>query len=203
MKRLHRPDLFAWSRFSEQHDIDFHSFVWVRPGGNVIIDPLPLSSHDREHLERLGQTSWIVITNSDHIRDAGAVAQATGARILGPRAERSRFPVACERWIGEGDEVVPGLKGLEVAGSKTPGEIALLLEETTLIVGDLIRAHEGGSLCLLPDAKLSDRDAAVASLKTLADLPRLQTVLTGDGWPVFRDARTVLQELVARLISTS
>ena len=167
----------------------------------MIVDPLPLSSHDKQHLERLGPTSWIVITNSDHIRDTRAVAEETGAQILGPRAERSRFPLACDRWIGEGDEVVPGLNVLELAGSKTAGELALLLEETTLIVGDLVRAHEGGSLCLLPDAKLSDRDAAVTSVKRLADLPRLQVVLTGDGWPVFRDAKAALAELVARLQS--
>jgi hypothetical protein len=28
--------------------------LWVRPGGNVAIDPLPLSPHDRKHLDTLG-----------------------------------------------------------------------------------------------------------------------------------------------------
>ena len=61
MKRLHRDDIYGWSVFDERLDIDFHSVVWVRPDGNVVIDPLPLSEHDRAHLEQLGPVSTIVI----------------------------------------------------------------------------------------------------------------------------------------------
>ena len=38
MKRLHRDDIYGWSAFDERLNIDFHSVVWVRPGGNVVID---------------------------------------------------------------------------------------------------------------------------------------------------------------------
>ena len=70
MKKLHRSDLFGWSSFDEDRNLDFHSVLWVRDGGNVAIDPLPLSDHDREHLEQLGSVTTIVVTNSDHLRDA-------------------------------------------------------------------------------------------------------------------------------------
>ena len=196
MKRLHRADLYGWSRFDEARDIDFHSVLWKREDGNVLVDPLQLGAHDRDHLEKLGGASWIVVTNSDHVRDTVAVAGATGAQIAGPRAEQSAFPIACHRWIGEGDELVPGLRILELEGSKTPGELALLLEETTLIVGDLVRAHEAGRLRLLPDAKLAARERALASVARLAELPRVDAVLTGDGWPVFRGGRDALRDLV-------
>ena len=53
MKLLHRPDLFGWSRFDESRNLDFCSVAWVRPGGNVLIDPLAMSEHDRAHLEAL------------------------------------------------------------------------------------------------------------------------------------------------------
>ncbi|QQR46418.1 hypothetical protein JKA73_10205 [Myxococcus xanthus] len=33
---------------------------------------------------------------------------------------------------------------LELHGSKTPGELAFLLEDTTLLTGELIRGHVGG-----------------------------------------------------------
>ncbi|MDH6101923.1 MBL fold metallo-hydrolase, partial [Chrysosporum ovalisporum ANA283AFssAo] len=88
---------------------------------------------------------------------------------------------------------------LELHGSKTPGELALLLEETTLITGDLVRARKAGSLTILPDEKLLDREAAVASVQRLAALPHVEAVLVGDGWPVFRDGRDRLQELAATL----
>ena len=195
MKHLHRDDIYGWSVFDERLNIDFHSILWVRPEGNVVIDPLPLSEHDRSHLEQLGSVSTIVITNSDHTRASKCLAENTGARILGPVDERAQLE--CDGWLNDGDMVVPGLAVMTLNGSKTPGELALLLEETTLITGDLIRAHEAGRLCLLPDPKLSDKEMAVASLRRLTDLPRIEAVLPGDGWPVFRGGAQALAELAA------
>src|SRR5262245_12474276 len=110
MKRMHRGDLYGWSRFDEDRNLDFHSILWVAPGGNVAIDPLPLSDHDRRHLDQLGGCATIVVTNSDHTRGAAALATATSARILGPAAERESFPIACQGWLGDGDLVAPGLR---------------------------------------------------------------------------------------------
>ncbi len=187
MKRLHRPDLYAWSCFDESRDIDFNSVAWARPGGNVLIDPLPMSEHDRAHLESLGGAALIVITNSDHIRGASDLAAHFGAVLYGPRAERDRFPLACAHWLDDGDEAVPGLRVIEMHGSKTPGELALVLEKTTLITGDLVRGHVGGALNLLPDAKLAERSAALASVQRIVEkYPEIEAVLVGDGWPLFR-----------------
>lgn len=195
MKRLHRPDLYGWSVFDHDRNLDFHSVLWVRDDGNVVIDPLPLSSHDRAHLEELGGVATIVVTNSDHIRDAQALAADTGATIVGPRGEEGVFEAG--RWVGDGEEIVPGLTAIALDGSKTPGELALLLEGTTLVTGDLVRAHQGGALTLLPDPKLRDKSRALESLQRLVDLPGVEAVLVGDGWPVFRDGAARLAELLA------
>jgi Metallo-beta-lactamase superfamily len=199
MKALHRGDLFGWSRFDEQRNIDFHSVAWIRTGGNVLIDPLEMSEHDLAHLKTLGGATSVVITNRDHLRAAVRLADALGASLLGPAAEKRELAVDCERWLSEGDEIVPGLIAFEMHGSKTPGELALLLDETTLITGDLIRAHRAGRLNLLPDAKLADKEKATASVKRLLDFPRIDAVLVGDGWPVFRDGHARLRELVESL----
>jgi len=199
MKQLHRSDLFGWSQFDEQRNLDFNSVLWTRPEGNVAIDPLPMSAHDAAHLERLGGVAWIVITNSDHVRAAATLAQSSGARVAGPRAESSSFPTSCGRWLGERDELIPGLQVFELDGSKTPGELALLLDSTTLITGDLIRVHVAGRLCLLPDTKLKDKQKAAASVRRLAALPNVDAVLVGDGWPVFRHGSAALRELAAGL----
>ena len=195
MKRLHRDDLFGWSIFDESRDIDFHGVAWVRDGGNVLVDPVPMSAHDEAHLRDLGGAATIVVTNSDHVRAAAALAETFGARILGPRGEQDRFPIRCDGWLGDGEAVVPGLIAHTVSGSKTPGELALVLDGATLIAGDLIRAHEGGRLCLLPDAKLADPGAARSSVRRLAALPGIDAVLVGDGWPVFRRGGDALREL--------
>ncbi|HEX8706403.1 MAG TPA: MBL fold metallo-hydrolase [Myxococcaceae bacterium] len=197
MKRLHRRDLYCWSVFNERLDIDFNSFAWVHERGNVLVDPLPLSAHDRQHLKDLGGAAWIVLTNSYHVRAAKELAAEFGARIAGPSAERQGFPIPCDRWLKEGDDVHPGLRVMELEGSKTPGELALVLEDTTLISGDLLRSHRAGELMLLkPEQGLKDVAKAVASLRKALSYPRLEALLMGDGWSVFRDGRKLLEEFL-------
>lgn len=203
MKRLHRRDLFSWSVFSERLNIDFNSFLWVREGGNVVIDPLPLTAHDREHLKTLGGVAWIILTNSDHVRAARELAAEYGAQIAGPEGERDTFPLRCERWLRTGDELVPGLRTCELDGSKTPRELALQLETTTLISGDLIRAHRAGSLMLLlPEQGLKDQERAITSIEQLPERARIEAVLVGDGWCVFRDGAVLLEEMIQAVRQT-
>lgn len=185
--------MFSWSVFDEARNIDFHSVLWVHDGGNVLIDPLPLSDHDRRHLKELGEANVIVVTNSDHMRDTAKLASELGARVFGPRAEHtdaSHYEPA-----GDGDEPVRGMKVFELHGSKTPGELALQLARSTLVTGDLVRAHSGGQLNLLPDAKLTDKAKARESVHRLASLVEIEAVLVGDGWPVFRGGHERLVEL--------
>ena len=52
---------------------------------------------------------------------------------------------------------------------------------------------------MLPDPKLSDKAAACASVKRLAELPGIEAVLVGDGWPAFRDGGKLLRELAAAI----
>ena len=52
---------------------------------------------------------------------------------------------------------------------------------------------------MLPDAKLKDRQAAVASVKRMASLENIQAVLPGDGWPVFHQGKEVLNQLAASI----
>lgn len=196
MKSLHRPDLFCWSEFNAERNVDFHSLAWIRPEGNVLVDPLPLSEHDWTHLQSWGRAKWIVITNSDHIRASQEIAVKTGAQIAAPGGEKATFPIPVQRWLGDGDVVVPGLTVFELHGSKTPGELAFLLEDTTLVTGDLVRAHQAGSLMLLPDAKLIDRSLAIASVRRLAQLNQVESVLVGDGWQIFHGGHNYLQGLV-------
>jgi glyoxylase-like metal-dependent hydrolase (beta-lactamase superfamily II) len=199
MKALHRPDLFGWSVFDEQRNVDFNTTLWVRPGGNIVIDPMPMSDHDQAHLADLGGAAWVVVTNSDHLRAARELASRTNAQLAGPAAERETWPSTCDRWLEDGDELVPGLVAFALDGSKTPGELALLIEGHTLVTGDLIRAHRGGSLMILPDPKLTDRAAAIASVQRIAEIGSIEAVIVGDGWHVFRDGSASLRTLAAAL----
>lgn len=196
MKKLHRADLYCWSQFDPDRNIDFHSILWVRPEGNILFDPLTLSDHDQDHLEALGGVATIIISNSDHCRDAESIAAKSGATIYGPAEEQGHFPIGCSHWLKEGDKLVAGLSIYQVNGSKTAGELAFVIESRTLITGDLVRCHEAGKLTLLPDSKLKDKKQAILSVKKLAELDQIEVVLPGDGWPVFCNGHLALQELL-------
>ncbi len=199
MKSLHKNNLFCWSQFDEDRNIDFHSYLWVRNQGNIVFDPLPLTNHDKNHLNSLGNVSHIIISNSDHIRKAEELAGVTGAQIWGPAAEKESFPIKCSKWLGESKGLLEGLDVYCLSGSKTDGELAFVIEGETLITGDLIRAHSGGELCMLPEGKLQDLDKAIDSVKKIAGIQGIKAILPGDGWPVFRGGEQVLSELVVSI----
>jgi hypothetical protein len=141
----------------------------------------------------------VVVTNSDHLRDAPALAARWSAELVGPAGERGALGADAARWLSTDDTVVDGLVAVALDGSKTKGELALILEGTTLITGDLVRSHAGGTLCLLPDPKLSDRAAAITSVRALSARGPFDAVLVGDGWPIFRDGQARLDELLRSL----
>ncbi|MFW6049528.1 MAG: MBL fold metallo-hydrolase [Myxococcota bacterium] len=196
MKRLHREGLYGWSVFDTDRNLDFHGTAWVREGGNVLVDPVPMGEHDLAHLKSLGGATWIVVTNSDHVRAADELARALFAKLAGPAAEQQTLGLACDRWLSDGDEVVEGMRVMELEGSKTPGELALVIAPDTLVCGDLVRGPVGGRLSLLPDEKLTDKAAALASVRRMAEIEGIEAVLVGDGWPVFRDGRARLLDLL-------
>lgn len=200
VKRLHRRDLWCWSEFNEDLDIDFNGFAWIRDAGNVLVDPPPMTPHDREHLRKLGGAALILLTNSFHVRGAPELAAEFGAKIYGPSAEREEFPAPCAAWLRDGDEPVPGLFTFEMDGSKTPGELAFVLGDHTVLFGDLVRAHRADELMLLrPEQGLADRAKAADSIRRLLEFKTLQAILVGDGWCIFRDGFKRLADFVKTL----
>ncbi|MCO4771002.1 MAG: MBL fold metallo-hydrolase [Deltaproteobacteria bacterium] len=195
MKSLHRSDLFAWSAFDEARNVDFNGTFWARDEGNVMFDPMPMGDHDLAHAHELGGVSWIVLTNADHVREAAELAIVFGAQIAAPSGDRERpdlHGVPVSIWLDD-DELFEGAQVLRMHGSKTPGELAFQLGDT-VICGDLVRGQRAGSLNLLPDPKLSDKAAALASVAKLAALEPT-AVVVGDGQSVFRDGAARLREI--------
>lgn len=203
MKSLHRPDLWCWSEFNAERNLDFHSYFWQRPEGNVAIDPLPLSEHDAAHVAGLGGVAWILISNADHTRATSALQARWGAKLAAPKGD-AQLPVwqdlTVHSWMAA-DELLPcGIQCLGVQGSKTPGELAFVLPPgDTLYCGDLVRGQRAGTLNLLPPTKLSDPRLAAESVRKLANLREITAVLVGDGWPVFVDGGQALRALADRL----
>jgi uncharacterized cupin superfamily protein len=198
MKRLIFDDLYSWSIFSEMRQIDFNGHLWVRPEGNILVDPPPMIDSDLTQLEKLGGAAWIVITNRDHEREAAFFRQRTGAKIVVHEADADELSVTAERLIGDGEEIVPGLRAIHLRYGKSPGEIALYLpEKGAMLSGDLVVGEPIGSLTLLADEKLQDPPKAALELRKILAL-QFNTILVGDGHSILRDARRQLVECLQR-----
>ena len=52
---------------------------------------------------------------------------------------------------------------------------------------------------MLPDAKIQNRELAVASIKRMASIKDIQAVIPGDGWPVFNKGHEALFDLSKEL----
>jgi uncharacterized cupin superfamily protein/glyoxylase-like metal-dependent hydrolase (beta-lactamase superfamily II) len=210
MKRTSLEGLYVWSAFQPDRAIDFNGFFWQRrDGGNVLVDPLPLAEAQAAFIRERGGARWILITNADHWRATDPARDRFGAEVYVPASERERlardgrradhgYETAGDLPAGLREEVAV----LPIRGGKTECETALYLEPIkALLFGDVVRSHDSGRLTLLPDAKLQDKAAVLASLRRAIPLP-FEAILLGDGDCVFRDARETLFRMLDDLPGT-
>jgi glyoxylase-like metal-dependent hydrolase (beta-lactamase superfamily II) len=191
-------DIFTWPWFSEPHGYNFNGHLILHPDGNLVIDPVEPGAEDMEELARRG-VSRILITNRNHSRAANKIRERTGARTAihpadAPHAQSEGAVIDGELRLGAkiGPLVVVGAPG------KSPGEVALHWpEREILIVGDAVVGNPPGRCSLLPEKVMDDPARLRDSVEALLVL-EFDTILTGDGEPILKDAKDRLQELVAR-----
>ncbi len=182
-------DLFMWSAWQSAPNVFFNSFFVAAEGGNLILDPLPLSEPDAAQIDERGGAAWVVITNRDHERDAKNVAARFGAKIAASEADAPLLGISVDRRLKDGDEI-GGARVLGFDGLKTAGEIALHFRaKQTAISGDALWGDVAGKLRLGP--KLADAGRAALSLRRLAAL-RVENLLIGDGQCIFGGATRAL-----------
>ena len=209
MKQTILEGLYVWSAFQPERGIDFNGFFWVRPGGNVLIDPLPLDEAKAAFVREKGGARWILVTNADHWRATGAARAAFHAEVYAPAAEKERLARdgrradhAYDATNGLPEALRDEVTALPIRGGKTECEMALYLEPLrALVFGDVVRSEASGRLTLLPDGKLSDKGTVLDSLRRAIPLS-FEAILIGDGDCVFQDARETLFRMLDGLPGT-
>lgn len=192
------PGIFTWPWFSEPHGYNFNGYLILDPSGNLCIDPVEPGEENLEELQRR-RVARILLTNRNHSRAANQIRSRTGARTAihpadAPHARSQGAEVDDTLRLGAkaGPLVVVGAPG------KSPGEIALHWpQRKILIVGDAVIGNPPGACGLLPEKVMDDPARLRASVEALLVLD-FETILTGDGEPILRDAKARLQELVAK-----
>ena len=189
MKQIFFEDMYCWSVFNEQRQIDFNGHLWVRREGNVLIDPVPMSESDLRQLDRLGGAALIVLTNADHEREAAFFRERNRAEVVVHSEDADALSVSVERMVEDGEEIVPGLEGIHLRYGKSPGELALYWPERKLLLaGDLVVGAPLGRVSLLMDEKLADPPRAALELRKVLARP-FEALLVGDGHSIMHGAR--------------
>ena len=191
MKRTNVAGVSIWNVFQPDRRIDFNGFYWQREAGSVLIDPMPMGPETASAVET--SVAWILLTCADHLRAAPQLAKQFGAKIAAPSCDREALAEApIDAWFDHDTPLPDALsEDIEVRwihGGKTQAEAVFYLRPCRAILfGDAVRSHESGVLRLLPDAKISDRDALIADVQALRNL-NFASILLGDGDCLFTGA---------------
>ena len=197
MKRLMFEGLYSWSVFDEEKQFDFNGHLWVRPEGNVMIDPVPMGPGDRAQLDALGGATTIVLTNRDHDRAAVGFRQQLGAQLVAHAAEAGQFDFPIDRTVADGEAIVPDLRALHLEHGKSPGEMALIWRGGEVaFIGDFVWGAPAGRLTLGAPPKVSDHARALLQLRKLLAIRPLDALLLGDGHSLYTGAREALLMLL-------
>lgn len=166
----------------------------------AVVDPGP---DEPSHVDALveagaGRVRWIVVTHThpDHAPAAAALAQRTGAEVLGFAARDGFEP---DRTVGHGFEL--GGDDFCLRAVHTPGHASnhlcwLLLGEQLLFSGDHIM--QGSTVVIAPPD--GDMAAYLASLEQLLDLdPPVRAIAPGHGMLIESPTAAVLDVIAHRL----
>ena len=190
------PGAWMWSAWQPDRGMTFNSYLFETADGNVAVDPLPLDEESLKWLAGRGGVKTIVLTNRDHRRDAQALRERFGSRVVAHAPEAPLFDIAIDGTFAGGESVFPGARAIALPHGKTAGEVALYLQkERAVVLGAAILGAPAGALSLLPDEKLADPDRLVLALRKIWAL-QPEALLLCDGQPIFSGADAALTALL-------
>ncbi|MCU0269235.1 MAG: MBL fold metallo-hydrolase [Acidimicrobiales bacterium] len=158
-----------------------HSYLAVRPEGNLLVDSPRFTRRLAEPVDALGGVDHVLLTHRDDVADAERWAERYGARVWIHAEERSAAPFATD--LVEGDEPVEVRPGLRIvpAPGHTRGHVVFHLEDRYLFTGDTLHwNHRRGELDVFPNQTWYSWEVLTATMARLGEL-RVDWVLPGHG----------------------
>lgn len=196
------PDIFTWSEFSEEKQLDFNGYYIARQGESVLIDPPELDESGLHELSALVAKNSdcplkaIFLSNVHHDRMSRQLKDKFSIPICIHEKDKALLEFSADKTFADGETGPCGLKVIHLSHQKSPGESAFLLPDIkTLIVGDALIGKIPGKVNLLPAEKYSDIQQAKDSLRILSEHD-FDTLLVGDGNSILKDAKKVVLEFL-------
>jgi hypothetical protein len=189
------PDIWQWSWFSPEKQIDFNGLLLTVGEHRVLVDPPPMSDDDKAQVRSTGQLDYIVITNRDHDRQAATYRQEFRCHVLVPEIDAPQMELKADRTYKDGELLPGGIWAVHLSDQKSPGESALYLQQRSgiMIVGDALIGKPPGALTMLPAEKYANRDKAREGLRRLLKY-NFDTILVGDGTSILSRAKDTVSK---------
>ncbi len=193
MKQL-LPGFWQWSWFSEEKQLDFNGLFLVVGEHKMLIDPPPMAGEDQSFVRRNGPVDYIIVTNRDHAREAGACQAAFNCQLQVPDADAPQMDLTPTKTFKDQELLPGGIWVVHLRDQKSPGESALFIPQWkgVLIVGDALIGKPAGAVSMLPAEKYADREKAKVGLHRLLKY-NFDTLLVGDGASIMSDAKEAVE----------
>lgn len=193
------PGVHHWAALHDGIGVRVSSY-YVEPAA-VLVDP-KLPEEGLDAFSGLAKPQQVVLTSGHHSRDAGAFADAFGCVIRAPREAATRLDGILEfEPYGQGEELAPGITGLEI-GRLAPdeGALHLAIAEGAIVFADALN-HYGDTLAFFADDLLGDDPPAVKLALTQAFEGLLAQhafdhLLVAHGDPIIGGAKAALRAFV-------
>jgi len=198
MKKV-REDIYTWSQFNEEKQLDFNGLYLKTARKSVLIDPPPMGEADMEEVESLGKPHRIYLTNKHHTRNSEEFRRRWGSHVYIHEDDKPLMEIPVDGTFSDGELLEEELEAVRIPDAKTPGECAFYWKKNgVLILGDALIGKPEGSLSMLPDEKFKDPVAARHGLSVLRGLD-FEKLFVGDGSSIFSNAKQALDEFLRQI----
>ncbi|MFY4731103.1 hypothetical protein [Nitrospira sp. BLG_2] len=191
-------DIWQWSWFSDEKQLDFNGLFLVIGEHKILVDPPPMTAEARAVVRRHEPIDYIIITNRDHLREAAVYQAEFRCQMRVPEADAAQMDVKPATTYKDGELLPGGIWVIHLKDQKSPGESALFIERGrgVLIVGDALIGKPAGSVCLLPPEKYVDLQKAKNGLRRLLKY-NFDSLLVGDGTSILVGGKQQVEQLLS------
>ena len=167
--------------YNSEHSFGAHSYLVVRPEGNLLVDSPRFTRRLWEPIDALGDIDHVLLRTRGDVVDADRWADRYGARVWIHELEHSAAPYATELTVGtEPQEIRPGLVVVPVPGH-TRGSVITTWRVGTSSPGDTLHWDHRATDSTSSRSNLGPPwEALTTSVKVMADL-EVGWVLPGHG----------------------
>ncbi len=192
------PDIWQWSWFSDEKQLDFNGLFLMIGEHKILVDPPPMTAEARTVVRRHEPVDYIIVTNRDHLREAAAYQAELGCQLRVPEADAAQMDVTPTKTYKDGELLPGGIWAIHLKDQKSPGESALFIERGrgVLIVGDALIGKPPGSVRLLPAEKYVDIQKAKDGLRRLLKY-NFDSLLVGDGASIVAGGKQQVEQLLS------